>query len=225
MRIIFLLTIVCVSASTYAQKVTEKMTMYLTTKDFLSDNGAEVGTVVHSSGDSYFVTRGISYSETGKKLKGVGTPWSLKRGSDYYFNMAYCDDIVSGIYVKLNVVGRYCLAVLDKKTYGNVKSNAVNSYGYSALGLLANSSSSWNKSLKDSTESKMYIVLVDTHEVVPRDSPKNEGSRGYLLSKRKVAEMMKSNNMEGSAKALSFEDVIALVKLENAKVLQSDQGK
>jgi hypothetical protein len=214
---ILLAAVLCISASSYAQKVTEKLTMYITMNDFLTDNRSEAAIVLHSSDDSYLVTRGFSDSQTGKRLKGIGAPWSLKRGDSHYFNMLYCDDLMSGIYVRLDVVGRYCLAVLDKETYGKVKSNSINSYGYGALGLLANNSSSWNKSLKDSTESKMYIVIIDTHDIVPRDSPKHEGSRGYLLGKKKVAELMKSNNMEGSARDLTFEEVLALVKTENVK--------
>jgi hypothetical protein len=131
--------------------------------------------------------------------------------------MLYCDDMMSGIFVKLDVIGRYCLAVLDKKTYGQVKAKSINSYGYGALGLLANSSSGWSKSLKDSTASKVFIVFIDTQEFVPRDSPKHEGSRGYLLGKKKVSEMMKANNIEGSAKELSFEEVMTLIKNENVK--------
>lgn len=193
------------------------MHLYLTTNDFLIDNKTDAAVVIHSSGESYMVTRGMSDPQTGKKLKGIGAPWVIKRGSDYYFNMIYSNDIMSGIYVKLDIVGRYCVSVLDKNTYGKVKGNSVNLYGMGALGILASNSVTWNKSLKDSTDSKRYIVFIDTKEIEPRDSPKNEGSRANLLGRKKVAEMMQHNNRDGSPKEMSFEEVIELIKIENAK--------
>ncbi|WP_188929438.1 hypothetical protein [Dyadobacter endophyticus] len=217
MRNVYLFVFFCLSTSAWAQNEAEVVSVFPTTMDFLSDNKTEALLEVRSSGDAYFITKKILDIQTKKRIKGAGSTWAIKRGESYYFNMIYSDDFLNGIFIKLDVVGRYCLSLLDKSTFNRVKAGSVNPYGGGALGLLANSSITWNKALKDSTDSKRYIVFIDTKSIEPADSPRKEGSRGNLLTRKKVSELMKNNNIEGEAKDMSFEEVIALIKSENAK--------
>lgn len=207
------------SLSALAQKETEVVSVFATTTDFLANTRTEMLMETRDLGESYIITKQFLDTQTGKRIKGAGASWAIKRGEDYYFNMVYSDDILNGIYVKLNIIGRYCLSILDKKTFNKVKAGSVNPYGVSALGILANSSISWNKALTDSTDSKHYIVFIDTKSIEPRDFPRRESSHANLLSRKKVTEIMKNNNIEGAAKDLSLEEVVDLIKSENSKSL------
>ncbi len=220
MRILYFLSLfLCVSLSALAQKDAEVVSLYATTDDFVAGNKKEALLEVRKSGAAYFFTKNFLDIETKKKVKGGRSSWAIKRGEDYYFNMMYSDDVINNVFVKLEVVGRYCLAILDRETLNEVRAGSVNPYGGSALGLLANSSITWNKSMKDSTDEKRYIIFIDTSVIAPFEYSEKVGSRGSFLRKKKVEEMMKSVNMERKARDLSFEEVMELIKDENAKSL------
>jgi len=90
MKIVFLLF--CFSLNALALAETETVSIFWNTADFLNNNKTEVLIEIRNSGDSYFRTKKILDSQTKKTIKGSGTPWAIKRGEHYYFNMLYSDD-------------------------------------------------------------------------------------------------------------------------------------
>ncbi len=217
MKLVYAFLLFCLSLSATAQNEPQAVSLFETTNDFLYDIKTEALMELRTSGETYFVAKKILDVHSKEKIKGAGISWAIKRGEDYYFNLIYSHDIMTGFFVKLDIIGRYCVAILDKDTYKKAKASAFNPYGGSALGLLANSSTSWNKVVKDSADSKRYLIFIDTKLTEPKDFPRKESSYGNLLTRKKVAEMMKNNNVDGPAKELSFEEVIELIKSENAK--------
>lgn len=221
MKSLYLFVLFCFSLSAMAQNEAEPISIFETTNDFLYDIKKEALMEVRSSGESYFITKKFLDIQTGKKLKISGANWAIKRGPDLYFNMIYSDDMSNGIFIRLDITGRYCVAILDENSYKKAKAGARDLYGLSDLGFFGKSFNIRSRTLKDSADGKRYLVLIDTKLIEPRDWPRKEGSHANLLTKKKLAGLMKDNKLEGSAKDLSFEEVIDLIKSENAKEIES----
>ena len=218
-----LLVIFCIPLIASAQNNPELVSVFPTTVDFLNHESTEYLLETRTEGDSYFTMKDLLDPQSKKKIKRGTSSWMIKRGEDYYFNLIYTDDTMNSFFIRLDIIGRYCAAVLDKDMFNKAKAD-VNNYPFASFGAmgsgmwaLSNNLVGWNRSLRDTTDSKKYIILINTDERFPKSFPRNDGSVGNLLTRKKVAQFMENNNMSGEAKNLSFEQVIDLIKKENAK--------
>lgn len=153
--------------------------------------------------------------ETGKKSKKIKIPWAIDSGSDIYFNLFYCNDMFSpGLYVKPDVIGRYCVFYTDTQALRLIHSNSPNTYGGGLTGVLINESRKWGKNWTDENEEKIKIFIVDTKDLELKLKNKNH-ALWKILTRKNLNKILNLDLSEERLENISLDEVKNLIIEKN----------
>ncbi len=151
--------------------------------------------------------------KTNQEFSNGRNAWALKYNNDYFVNLGYSVDLTNwDSFIKLDVIGRYCLFFVSSESYLN--DIADNQYGLGLVGVLGNTIGKPKNSFVDKNNKKYSIHFIDTNELHKHGfgSKSFKVSISFLLTKRRLKKIIEKNNLELNAKELSFEEVIELFK-------------
>ncbi len=153
--------------------------------------------------------------ETGKKSKKIKIPWAIFSGSDAYFNLFYCNDMFSpGLYIKPDVIGRYCVFYTDKESLRLIHSYSPNTYGGGLTGLLINESKKWGKHWIGENQEVIKIFIVDT-KTLELIRKKKSYAIWKILNRKNLNEILNLDFSEEKLNNLSLDEVKKLIIEKN----------
>jgi hypothetical protein len=178
---------------------------------------------IKEESDKYILIKSIVDSATQKPIKRAKSAWALEYNGDKYFNLGYSGDYNHwNLFVKFDIIGKYCAVFIDKKTPAIIKNSGNNSVYYGGglagalTGILVNASTKWNKNWKDKEGDAVKILFTDTSDTVEQFAARNSVSRANLLTRDKLRELIADKKTDVKIKDIPFEEVVEIIKQKNS---------
>jgi hypothetical protein len=196
-----------------AQLKEDKISLYETSMNFMKGKRADFTStaVIKDQADNYIQIKNVVDS-TNKIIKRWKSYWAVEYADNKYFNLGYSLDLNQwGTYVKFDIIGKYCAVFIDANSRKIVKHGG-NNYGGDLTGVLLAGSNKWGKNWLDVNGQKKKILFIDTSHIEEGMFATNNSSRGNLLTREKLSEIMGNNYQEIDLKTVSFEKVVEIIK-------------
>ncbi len=199
-----------------AQNTEIPVILYATSQDMLLEKAMDVQAiaVVKQQSTTHFHVKKIVDASTGKRLRG-NAPWALAYNGDKYFHLTYSDDLNQpNVFVKMEIVGKYCAAFIDDGSPEIVR-NGGTTYALGVAGVLITESAKWNKNWETRYGFKRKILFMDTTKKT--SSGEVAVTPGNFLSRKQVREFLEEHYPGREGDQLDFDSVAALIRTLNAK--------
>ncbi|MCP4178102.1 MAG: hypothetical protein GY756_10075 [bacterium] len=233
-NILLILIIVSFTQQSNAQKTKNskfsesQVSLFETTKDLLNKMkiDADLVAVLYNKSEKYLSVRDIVDNKSGKIKKFGKDAWALKCDGEYFFNLLYLSaDYLTEqrIFLKLDIIGKYCAIFLDKDTSINkITGHYDPTQYYSGIfWMLYRGSQNWNKCYIDKTGNKKKILFIDTNKIRSSIRSGNANcSSGYLLNRKELKKIASDNPellKKIKNKEITFEEVVEFIKSLNEK--------
>ena len=155
--------------------------------------------------------------ETSKKFNEGQRSWALKYNNSYFFNLGYSSDVNSwGNWVKIDVIGKYCLIIINPKS-SLVRIIGNSNGGLGLEGLLNKESVKWGKNFVNNKKENVKIIFIDTENQSDPFMSRYKGSIGDLLSRKDLKKLSKKHNTDFDEENATFENVIDFIEQLNSK--------
>lgn len=194
---------------------------YMYTEDYSTNkkSAGPIDVIVATRGTNYMLVGDCLDPVTNKRLKDGKKIWAIVLNDSLFINMAYSNASTSpGIYVKPEVVGRFCIAVMDQSFVSFHNKNSPNYYGLGLTGAILENSGMWGGTYLDSSGEKKKILFTDTKHltyVIPNKG-KNSGI-DFLKPKTLKILAERLGEYKGSKDEYTTEEVISIVETLNAR--------
>jgi hypothetical protein len=170
--------------------------------------------------ENLIVVKKLLNKVTGKKIKDAKLVWALKYENKYYVNLGYCDDIsMNSYFIKLEIVGNYCMSALTKKMLEPQSAGSTIGSSAGALGSLVGSYSDIVWGIKSqwkepNSNIKCPILFIDLSEKEYRDYSRyrNESCRLKLLTKKDFQKIAKTKREHYKYTVLEIVNDVETVK-------------
>jgi hypothetical protein len=218
MKQILLFLILLTSNYCLAQK--DKQILYFeSTSDYLN-NKLSVDIVIPNKiqfeSDNFLRITKLLDSKTGKKSKQAGFPWAIYTDSTVYFNLRYAKGIQSPeLYVKPDVVGRFCVIYANKETLRTINSFSNNYYGGGLTGALIKESEKWGKNWVDETGEKIKIFIVDTKKMELKHMRGYQNAAWKILDIKNIHEILELELSNDRLKEISLDEIKYIIEEKN----------
>jgi len=213
----------------YSAKCTPKdtfnITIFETSQKFKNRDSLTIDAYAVGFIESEYVIeiKKIINRSTGENVKESKFIWCFKYKNDFYVNLGYCNDIsMNSFFVKLDIIGHYCMASLPDYKFIPPSASNIFRYNNGTFGILAGNMSDWafhGKSVwKYDSKKKCPILLTDLSEKEYRNFSwlRNESALLNLVTKKDLKKIMKKNNMN-ITKPTNVKDVEAIIIEINEK--------
>jgi hypothetical protein len=197
---------------------------YVATEDYLLDRRAPENpvAVVKTIGDEYISTKQILDAETRKKSKNASMAWAIVYNDETYFHLRYGYDFkVPFFFVKLDVEGRFCLAIMEP-SFLKPMDKQRGSYGGGLTGVLMKDSATWGGNYKDNDGNKKKIIFIDTKNLsisIPYNRSHN--AAGLLLTRDILKQLIGKDNITKDLSTYTVEEIVEIVENLNHRQMQS----
>ncbi len=238
MKIIITLLLLVFVSTTNAQIsivdgkiVLENISFYKTTDDFINNNPTALDKVVVlrnkikddvnldsiSAKILVISAKKIIEKETSKKFSEGQRSWALKYNNNFFFNLGYSSDVNSwGNWVKIDIVGKYCLIIINPKS-SLVRQIGSNNGGLGLEGLLNKESVKWGKNFVNNKNENIKMIFIDTENQSDPFMSRYKGSIGDLLTRKDLKKLSKKHNIDFDEENATFENVIDFIEQLNSK--------
>lgn len=228
-NILFLMLILLASCGPQKIKLSELHTLepiklFETSTDFLNQRamGTELGVLITDKSDQHITTKGVFDLKTGEVNNKGLSAWAIEYKDERYFNLGYSSDLNHwGSYAKFDIVGTFCVIIIDDDSPHILQSKSQGYYGGGLVGGLASAlvaeSSKWGKNWKDKEGNKKKLLFIDTEKVKPQAMNRNASAHGNYLTKKELEKILEitETTLEEDIKDIHFEKIIELIKIAN----------
>lgn len=205
-------------ANTIAQKQEKLVHYYFSTGDYLQDylSADEILLEVKTMGEDFIYVTGIHDPLTRKRPENGWKVWAIEYDGHAYMHLVYSyQSQAPGMFIRLDIKGRFCLAIMDMESEGSMK-GAPNYYGpgliNAAAGAIAESATKGVGKFQNEEGVYKMIFLIDTKDlsfVVPY---KSKNAPAELLTKSTLKWLVGKDKFEGSKDDYTVEEIIAIVE-------------
>jgi len=199
-----------------AQNTEIPVRLYATSQDILLENAIDVQAIafVKQQSTTHIHVKKIVDPTTGKRIRGI-VPWAIAYNGENYFNLEYSNDLHQpNVFIKLEIVGKYCAAFVDDGSPEIVR-NAGTNYAFGLVGVVITESVKWNKNWETRYGFKRKILFMDTTKKTSQGEV--AATPGNFLSRKKVRDFLKEHYPGREDDELDFDSVAALIKTLNGK--------
>lgn len=198
--------------------------LYATSNEYIQKTPMAViaGVLTKEASRQHIKIKGFFDLNTGKKLNDVRFAWAIEYKGGVYFNLGYSSDVNHwNSFAKFDIEGRYCAVIINENS-PNILKTTSNKYGGGIVGVLAQESHKWNKNWIDKYNLKVKILLVDTHDTIPKFGVSRKYIEGNYLTRKKLEEILEEMAITltvEKTKDVKFEKVIEIIERANIKSL------
>ncbi len=199
------------------------MHYFFSTDDFLLDNlSAEtVRLEVKEMGSDFIYVKDIADIITGKHSANGWKAWAIEYEGNAYQHLTYSyNSKAPGVFVRIDLKGRFCLAIMDQGSEDSMKP-APGYYGggliNSAAAAIAESASKGVGKFRDKEGNSKLIFIVDTKDLSIVLPYKAKNAPAEVLTKSTLKWLVGKENWKGSASDYTVEDIIAIVEDLNGR--------
>ena len=222
MKIILSFLIIFTFSQAIAQADKTEFQYYLSTSDFKNKvSGKEkIVPVIKKHEKDYIKIPKLVDEQTGKRNKPANFPWAVKLDTNNYFNLRYSQDLQNlEVYVKADIVGKFCALIIDQDTSPIISNGGAN-YGGGLTGVSIKESEKWSKNWISKEGKKVKLLITDTANLELKHGFGHSNSDWKLLSRKNINEILGLSLSEENIKNLTFEDVKSIVLEKNTDDLQ-----
>ena len=191
---------------------------YFSTDDFLQDNlSAEtVRLQVKSMGSDFIYVRDIVDIITGKHSANGWKAWAIEHEGNAYQHLTYSyNSKAPGVFIRIDIKGRFCLAIMDEGSEDSMKSvpgyyggGMINS---AAIAIAESASKGVGKFLDKEGNSKL-IFIIDTKDLSIVLPYKAKNAPAEVLTKSTLKWLVGKEYWKGSVSDYTVEEVKAIVE-------------
>jgi hypothetical protein len=215
--VVLMFVFIILSISGFAQNE-KKFNYFVSTSDYLKGNISEDSVqpkkVVFESEEMLKIPKLID-CKTRKKSVKAGFPWAIYIDSIVYFNFRYGQGILCPeLYVKPNVVGRYCVVYANKDYAKQIINYSVNYYGGGLTGALIKESEKWGRNWENQEE-KVKIFIVDTKKLELQHMNGYKNAAWKILDKNNINEILGTEFSKQEIDEISLQDIKEIIAKRN----------
>lgn len=218
MLLLTLLNVACFQAVSMAQTKEILVHYYFQTDDYLQSNlsSDKILLEVKTMGEDFIFVTGIRDPVTRKRPDSGWKVWAIEYEGQAYMHLVYSyESKMPGLFVRIDVKGRFCLAVMDQEGEGSMKS-VPTYYGAglinAAAGAITESSTKGTGKFQDKEGVYKKVFFIDTKDlsfVVPY---KSRNAPAELLTRSTLKWLVGKDKFEGSTDDYTVEEIIAIVE-------------
>ena len=213
-----LLIVICCQAITWAQPKELLVHYYFATDDYLQNNLSvdEILLEVKSMGEDFILVKGI-YDPATRKRPDLGWKvWAIDYEDKAYMHLVYSyESKVAGLFIQIDLKGRFCLAIMDLEADGGMKTVP----GYYGGGLInaasmaiAESATQGIGKFQNKEGKYKKIFFIDTKDLSFVIPYKSKNAPAELLTKSTLKWLVGKENFKGSTADYTVEEIIAIVE-------------
>jgi hypothetical protein len=187
---------------------------YLSTGDFLSrtTHPDEVILEVRSIGNDYIYARDIRDSGIGKKSDDGNRAYAIAYEGNDYVNLKYSENaFVPDLFVRIDLTGRFCLAVMEP-AFEPVLDKAAQNPTQKIGGMTHTYDAAIGGIFVDQEGKERQIFIIDTKDLSIVIPYKAKNAPINLLSKSTLKWLVGKENFKGSVKDYTVEEIVLIVE-------------
>lgn len=209
MKLILIFVILIHSQFAFSQVYEFNVEIFNTTKDFLDIKSSSAIAIIRKQSEQHIQISSIINPKTRQKVNRQNSVWVIKHKEDYYFNLFYSQDLnQQKTFVKLDILGKYCAAIIDKNSPNIVKTSQTY-YGGGLTGALIKESSTWGNNWEDKNEEKRKILFINCFNILPMTMAHNKASDGNFLTFNQLKILYPK--LKNAKEKPSFEEVLEII--------------
>jgi hypothetical protein len=133
-----------------------------------------------------------------------------------FFNFRYARGIQSPeLYVKPDVIGRFCVIYADKETLRQIHSFSNNYYGGGLTGVLIKESEKWGNNWENENKEKIKIFIVDTENLELNHVRGYKNAAWKILDNMNINEILGLNLSKEQLKVISLDEIKKIIEDKN----------
>ncbi len=200
-----------------------RVNYFFSTDDYLQDivSSEIVILEVKEMGSDFIYARDIRDAQTGKHSADGWKAWAIEYEGNAYQHLTYSyNSKAPEVFIRIDVKGRFCLAIMDEASEDNLKSNPAYYGGgliNSAAGVIAESASKGVGKFRDKEGKSKLIFIVDTKDLSIVLPYKAKNAPAEVLTKNTLKWLVGKDNWKGSVDNYSVEEIIEIVEDLNGR--------
>lgn len=188
---------------------------YFTTEHFLANQQSSepVQFILNAQGPEFIFIKDVIDPATSKSSKEGRKAWAIEYDGDTYIHLFHSPySRADGLFIKLDVVGRFCLAVMDEDFTAQHNKASPSTYGGGIAGVLMNYGDMWGGGFFDTTGAKKKIFITDTKELTLVIPYKGKNAPIELLTASTLKWLAGKEAYTGRKWDYTVEEIVALVE-------------
>lgn len=208
-RVLFVLVLIVAGGQLKAQEKRVNVSLLGSVNEIISrpDSTQSAEAVIREEKGAVFYIKEFFEPGSAVKLKRAFDCFSFVYNNDVYFNLKYSKDMQEQkAFIKLDRIGRYCMAFLYDNQVSpsggpgiSIGGGLGGGIGVGLGGVSLSRAMQGSKHWTDQYGKKRRILLVDT---------KSSGSQGFYLTHKLLNDLLEQNERARNSKELSFERVV-----------------
>lgn len=192
---------------------------YLSTGNYMDGKSSDEKVLIlfRSMSDEYIYVKDILDPQTRKKSKDGNRAWGITYEGNDYINLKYSNNAYAqNLFVRIDIKGRFCLAVMEPE-FAEVLDKGAGKSNAKIGGMTHTFDSAIGGIFLDQEGHKRQIFIIDTKDLSIVLPYKANNAPIDLLQKSTLKWLVGKENYEGSLKEYTAEEIIAIVEDLNSR--------
>lgn len=188
---------------------------FLTTEDYVANRRSPemVYLEVRAQGPEFIQIKDVIDPGTQKSSRDGRRAWAFEYDGALYINLLYSvNSPANGLFVKQDILGRFCLAVMEEDFIQAHNKASPSTYGGGLTGVILNDSGMWGGGFFDSLGMKRKIFIADTKHLTVDIPYKGKSAHIELLSSSTLKWLTGKENYKGRKWEYTVEEIVALIE-------------
>jgi hypothetical protein len=187
---------------------------YFSTEDFIAQRKSDQPIVleIKKKGPEYIQVKDFVDPMTGEESREARKAWAIEVEDETYLNLLHSiSSKAVGLLIKLDLTGRFCLAVMDEEFVDVHNKETPALYGGGIAGAMLNEGGMYGGMFLDSTGVKKRIFFVDTKDLSIVIPYKGKNAPIDLLTVNTLKWLVGKENFKGRKWDYTVEEIVAIV--------------